>query len=206
MGLFSFNKAPEIRDENIAQEWSQLVLQMGNRGEELLKRIAHKIQELNLPLVTLMREEATLGSSNNRYNFVSVMHEKYPDYKVWIGAIDRMGQLKVSWFLVVKLPNVITAKMRDLNRASRGGKERVLRPGQRLGRMLGAKLSEKITGKPTPVRVRPDELTMDDKEEYGVFMSLIHQATTSSLGEMMNELNLDFTKVDTHTEGFVNLS
>src|SRR3989344_1702594 len=105
MAFFSFNKAPEIRDENITQEWSQLVLQMGNKGEDLLKKVAQKIQELNLPLVTLMREEATLGSSNNRHNFVSVKHEKYPDYKVWIGAIDRMGQLKVYWFSVVTLPN-----------------------------------------------------------------------------------------------------
>lgn len=206
MAFFTFNKAPVISDENITQEWSQLVLNMGNKGEELLKRIAQKLQEQNLPLVTLMREEATLGSSNNRYNFVSVKHEKYPDYKVWIGAIDRMGQLKVSWFLVVALPNIVTAKMRAINRDSRGGKPKELRLEQRLGRMLGAKLTEKMTGKPTPVRVRPDELTMDDKEEYGVFMSLVHQAVTGSLEETMNELNLDFSKVDTHTEGFVNLS
>ena len=63
-----------------------------------------------------------------------------------------------------------------------------------------------MSGKPTPIRVRPDEMTMDDKEEFGVFMSLIHQATTTSLEEMMNGLNLDFSKVDTHTEGFLNLS
>jgi len=171
MGFFSFNKAPTINDDNIVQEWSQLVLQMGNKGEELLKKIAQKIQELNLPLVALMREEATLGNSDNRYNFVSVKHEKYPDYKVWVGAIDRMGQLKVSWFLVVTLPNIITAKMRALNRGNRTEPKK-LRMEQRLGRMLGAKLTEKMTGKPTPVRVRPHELTMDDKEEYGVFVSL----------------------------------
>jgi len=205
MAFFSFNKAPVIKDENIVQEWSQLVLQMGNKGEELLKSVAAKIQELNMPLVTLVRKEATLGKSDNRYEFVSVKHDKYPDYEVWIGAIDRMGQLKVSWFLTVTLPNVVTAKMRALNRGN-STEPKKLRMEQKFGRMLGAKLTEKISGKPTPVRVRPDEMTMDDKEEYGVFMSLVHQAVMGSLEEMMSSLNLDFSKVDTHSEGFLNLS
>ncbi len=205
MSFFSFNKAPSIDEDKIVQEWSQLVLQMGSKGEKLLKSIATKIQELNMPLVTLIRKEATLGKSDNRYEFVSAKHEKYPDYEVWIGAIDRAGQLKVSWFLTVALPNIVTAKMRAINRGSRTEPKRP-RMEQRLGKMLAQKINEKIAGKPVPIRVRPDDMTMDDKEEFGVFISLIHQATTSSLEEMMNELNLDFTKVDTHTEGFFNLS
>ena len=205
MSFFNLSRTPSIDEDKIVQEWSQLVLQMGNKGEELLKRITQKLQELNMPLVALMRKEATLGNSSNRNEFVSVKHEKYPDYEVWIGAIDRMGQLKVSWFLTVALPNIITAKMRAINRGGRTEPKK-LRLSQKLGKMLAQKLNEKISGKPTPIHVRPDEMTMDDKEEFGVFMSLIHQATTGSLEEMMNGLNLDFSKVDTHTEGFLNLS
>ena len=203
MSFFSFNKTPVIEEDKIVQEWSQLVLQMGNKGAELLKRVEQKIQELNLPNTTLMRKEATLGHNNNRNEFVSVKHDKYPDYEVWIGAIDRMGQLKVSWFLTVSLPNVVTARMRALNKDSHGDKPQRL--SRQLGKMLGAKMTEKLSGKPTPVRVRPDDMTMDDKEEFGVFMSLIHQATTASLEEVMNDLNLDFSKVNTHSEGFLNL-
>ena len=95
MSFFSFNKAPTISDDNIIQEWSQLVLGMGNKGEEFLKKVAQSIQNLNMPNTTLARKEATLGNSNNRYEFVSVKHEKYPDYEVWIGAIERMGQLNL---------------------------------------------------------------------------------------------------------------
>lgn len=204
MSFLSFNKTPVIEEDKIVQEWSQLVLQMGNKGEELLKRVAQKIQELNMPNTVLMRKEATLGHSNNRNEFVSVKHEKYPDYEVWIGAIDRMGQLKVSWFLAVSLPNIITAKMRAINQASHG--DRPQRLSKRLGKMLAQKINEKIAGKSVPIRVRPDDMTMDDKEEFGVFMSLVHQATTTSLEEMMNDLNLDFSKVDTHSQGFLNLS
>ena len=204
MAFFSLSRTPVIEEDKIVQEWSQLVLQMGNKGAELLKGLEQKIQELNLPNTTLMRKEATLGHNNNRNEFVSIKHDKYPDYEVWIGAIDRMGQLKVSWFLTVSLPNVVTARMRALNKDSHGDKPQRL--SRQLGKMLGAKLTEKISGKPTPVRVRPDDMTMDDKEEFGVFMSLVHQATTASLEEMMNNLNLDFSKVDTHSQGFLNLS
>ena len=203
MAFFSLSRTPVIEEDKIVQEWSQLVLQMGNKGAELLKRVEQKIQELNLPNTTLMRKEATLGHNNNRNEFVSIKHDKYPDYEVWIGAIDRMGQLKVSWFLTVSLPNVVTARMRALNKDSHGDKPQRL--SRQLGKMLGAKMSEKLSGKPTPVRVRPDDMTMDDKEEFGVFMSLIHQATTASLEEAMNDLNLDFSKVNTHSEGFLNL-
>lgn len=206
MSFFSFNKTPSIDEDKIVEQWSQLLLEMGGKGEELLKAIARKIQELNMPLVTLMRKEATLGHSNNRYEFVSVKHEKYPDYELWIGAIDRAGQLKASWYLTVALPNIITAKMRAINQASRGGQPKRLRLEQKLGKMLAQKINEKISGKPTPIRVRPDEMTMDDKEEFGVYMTLVHQAVLGSLEEMMNNLNLDFSKVDKHSEGFLNLS
>jgi len=207
MAFFSFNKAPTISDDNIVQEWSQLVLSMGNKGEELLKNIAQKIQELNMPNTTLARKEATLGNSNNRYEFVSVKHEKYPDYEVWIGAIDRMGQLKVSWFLTVALPNIVTAKMRAINKASKEMSSiRMPRVKGMLGKMIAQKINMKIHGGFVPIRVRPDDMTMDDKEEFGVFMSLVHQAVLGSLQEIMNDLNLDFTKVDSHSEGFLNLS
>lgn len=205
MSFFSFNKAPTISDDNIVQEWSQLVLSMGNKGEELLKRVTQKIQELNMPNTTLVRKEATLGNSSNRYEFVSVKHEKYPDYEVWIGAIDRMGQLKVSWFLTVALPNIVTAKMRALNRGTSAEPKRE-RSSKILGKMLAQKINMKIHGGFVPIRVRPDEMTMDDKEEFGVYMSLVHQAILSGLQEIMNDLNLDFTKVDKHSEGFLNLS
>lgn len=210
-----FNKTPTIEEDAIVEEWSQLVLGMGNKGEELLKRVAQKIQELNMPNVTLLRKEARLGQSNNRYEFVSIKHDKYPDYELWIGAIDRAGQLKASWFLTISLPNTISAKMRAINQASKNPTgirevDKMLnKPSgliKQLGRMAGNKLSEKISGKPRPIRVRPEDMTMDDKEEFGVFMTLAHQAVLSGLEEVMNDLNLDFSKVDKHSQGFLNLS
>lgn len=76
MSFFSFNKAPSIDEDKIVQEWSQLVLQMGNRGEELLKSIAAKIQELNMPQGTKI--PSGVGGGIN-VEFLKKMEEFYGD-------------------------------------------------------------------------------------------------------------------------------
>ena len=211
-----FNKTPSIEEDKIIEEWSQLVLGIGGRGEELLKSIARKIQEMNLPDVTLLRKEATLGkadslSGNKARDFVTMKHLRYPDYELWIGAIDRAGQLKVSWYLTVALPGGITGRLRAINKAQRDALPAPLKSFSLLPKMLGKmaaqKLTEKITGKPAPIRVRPEDMSMDDKEELGTYITLVHQqAVLAGLEEMMNNLNLDFSKVDKHSQGFLNLS
>ena len=206
-----------IDENSIVQEWSQLLLGMGGKGEELLKSIAQKIQELKLSGVTLSRKEATLGRSNatlgdRRHEFVSAILDRYPDYEFWVGAIDRTGQLKVSWYLTVELPGRVTGALRELNKSSREFMPlprslNTLRLLPRThGKMIAQKINSRLAGKPVPIRVAPDEMTLDDKEEFGAFMTVMQQAVLDSVEEMMNNVNLDFSKVDKHTEGFINLS
>ncbi len=213
----SLGKGVSVIDENnIVEEWSQLVLGIGGKGEELLKSIARKIEEMNLPYITLLRKEASLGRSNvtlgdKRHEFISMRHHRYPDYELLIGAIDRAGQLKVSWYLTVALPGRITGKLRAMNKASRDSMPRPMRAFQMLpktlGKMIAQRINEKMTGKPGAVRVKPEDMTLDDKEELGTYITLVHQqAVLVGLEEMMNNLNLDFSKVDKHSQGFLNLS
>ncbi len=55
-----------INENNIVEQWSQLLVGMSGKREELLKVIARKLQELNMPSVTFLRKEATFGGSNNK--------------------------------------------------------------------------------------------------------------------------------------------
>lgn len=207
------NKTPVIDDENIVEKWSQLLIGMGGKGEELLKSIARKLQELNLPNVTLLRKEASLGKSDysqNKHEFVSIRHHRYPDYEFFIGAIDRAGQLRVSWYLTVRLLGKVTATLRAANRASRDSMPAPMRAfsllPRKLGKMAAQKLNERATGSPGVIRVRPEDMTLDDREELGTYIMLVHKAVLEAVEEIMNELNLDFTKIDKRTEGFLNLS
>lgn len=192
-----------INENNIVEQWSQLLVGMSGKGEELLKVIARKLQELNMPSVTFLRKEATFGGSNNKYEFIWMRHEKYPAYEFWVGAIDRAGQLKASWYLTVALPNRVMSTMIALNS---GSKNKRPRSSKVFGKMIAQKINEKLQGKPVPIRVRPDEMTMDDREELGTYITLAHQAVLGGLEEVMNNLNLDFSKVSKETEGFLNLS
>ena len=219
--LFSFKYvgmgkgASVINEGNIVEEWSQIILGMGGKSEEFLKSVAAKLQAQNLPDVVFIRKEASLGQSNytlgdKRYEFVTMRHERYPDYEMFIGAIDRAGQLKISWYLTVALPGRIMGKLRAINKADRDAMPRALRAPQMLAKTLGRKLAQKINekaaGKPVPIRVRPEDMTMDDKEELGAYITTAHNVVLAELEELMNDLNLDFSKVDKHTEGFLNLS
>ena len=204
-----------INEGNIVEEWSQIILGMGGKGEELLKSIAAKLQAQNMPDVVFARKEASLGQSNytlgdKRYEFVTMRHQRYPDYEMFIGAIDRAGQLKASWYLTVALQGKIMGKLRAINKADRDAMPRALRAPQMLsktlGKMLAQRLNEKMAGKPVPIRVRPEDMTMDDKEELGTYITVAHNVVLAALEEMMNDLKLDFSKVDKHTEGFLNLS
>jgi hypothetical protein len=49
-------------------------------------------------------------------------------------------------------------------------------------------------------------LTIFESEELSAFASVAHQALKDAIEEMMKGRNLDFTKVDTHTRGILNLS
>lgn len=43
-------------------------------------------------------------------------------------------------------------------------------------------------------------------EELSAFVTLVHEALKSAVSDSLKELNLDFTKVNTHTHGFLNIS
>lgn len=204
-----------IKEDAIVEQWSQLILGMGGKGEGLLKSVAAKLQALNMPDVVFARKEATLGvaepfSNAKAHEFVTMKHPRYPDYEMWIGAADRAGQLKASWYLTVALPGGITGRLRAINKADRDAMPRPMKAfsllPKKLGKMAAKKLTEKMTGQPSYIRVRPEDMTMDDKEELGAYITTAHNVVLAALEEMMNGLNLDFAKVDKHTEGFLNLS
>ena len=43
-------------------------------------------------------------------------------------------------------------------------------------------------------------------EELSAFVTIVHESLKEAVKQVMTEMNLDFTKVDTHTRGFLNIS
>ena len=50
------------------------------------------------------------------------------------------------------------------------------------------------------------ELDIFKTEELSAFVTTVHQSLKEAVKQVMSENNLDFTKVDTHTHGFLNIS
>ena len=50
------------------------------------------------------------------------------------------------------------------------------------------------------------ELDIFKTEELSAFVTTVHQSLKDAVKQVMTEMNLDFTKVDTHTRGFLNIS
>jgi len=50
------------------------------------------------------------------------------------------------------------------------------------------------------------ELSIYESEELSAVASIVHDATKSSVSEVMGKLNLDFSKVDTKSRGILNIS
>jgi hypothetical protein len=50
------------------------------------------------------------------------------------------------------------------------------------------------------------ELDIFKTEELSAFVSIVHESLKEAVKQVMNEMKLDFTKVDTHTHGFLNIS
>lgn len=50
------------------------------------------------------------------------------------------------------------------------------------------------------------QLDIFQTEELSAFVTLVHEALKGATSDSMKELSLDFTKVDTHTHGFLNIS
>jgi len=50
------------------------------------------------------------------------------------------------------------------------------------------------------------ELDIFKTEELSAFVTIVHQSLKDAVKQVMSEFNLDFTKVDTHTRGFLNIS
>jgi hypothetical protein len=50
------------------------------------------------------------------------------------------------------------------------------------------------------------ELDVFKTEELSAFVTIVHESLKEAVKQVMNEMKLDFTKVDTHTHGFLNIS
>lgn len=171
-----------IKDKNILERWFATIGGAQGQSDKVLRDFMERVNAANIPGLTAEKKTITVGLG-----------------QAVKGIFRGGGGSKPREFIAIEnegLPAyIIYAGARDY------GNQLIvswylIADEKRLGR------AARIAGD----MVNLINLDMVETEELSAWVSIVHGAITSAVEEMMKGLNLDFTKIDTYTKGFLNLS
>lgn len=184
----------KINQEKIIEQWSTLIEGANGEGEKVLKGAIRIIERLNAPDVFASRKEIRPGPGliKKRREFLVVEHKLLDVYDMYIGARDYGNQLFVSWYLVAEPTSFFRMFKRDPI------KTLFVYPF-----IVAVRIFLFSKGIDTKLM---SALNLFDTEEMTAYVTTVHHAVTEATKEVAEGNNIDFSKVDTKTRGFLNLS
>jgi len=188
------NKIPrKIKKEKIVEQWSALVEGANGEREKVITETIRIIEKLETPNIFVKRQELKPGAGfiRKKREFLIAEHKLLDTYDIYINARDYGRQLFVSWYLVEEPLNF----MRRFKRNPVGAV--ISWPFVVMARvfLFWQTGSGKIMS----------PLNLFDLEELTAYVSTVHHALQESVKIMMENQNLDFTKIDNRTRGFLNI-
>jgi hypothetical protein len=91
--------ATNIRREAVIDSWSTIIEQAAGQDKRLMEDMTRFITEANMPDVTLVRDECTMGMFGSKRDLLILKHEQHREYRMFLGARDFGANLDASWFL-----------------------------------------------------------------------------------------------------------
>lgn len=179
----------DISTDKVKDQWSAMIDKAKGRGDELLERVARLVKENNIPNVQLANRSLSIDRAES-HPFLVVSNDRFKGYEMAIGAYDYGDRLNVMWYLIFDSPEHVESR----EAASRG---RAVHDNISFNWRIKAGEEGYVA---------PEKLSMLAKQELTNYVSIVHQILKDEVEQMMDGLNLDFSKVDTHTRGFTNLS
>lgn len=175
----------KITEEKTLDEWIALIEKAAGKADQTMEKLARAIQSAKIPNISISKRTVKLGRDPRP--FIVIEHSFLQGYYMYVGALPYGNErLNIVWYLVLDTPEIAAARkhakrgttdpMGWMNNIFRGGFNRVL------------------------------NMSILDKLELTNYVSLVHGIVIEETKNLMQELNLDFSKVDTHTKGFLNLS
>jgi hypothetical protein len=178
-----------IKEEEIVERWSVLIDGAEGRGKELMRRTEELLKEIEAPEVFTEWKEVSPAFFREKRTCLLIRNKKLADYIMYLSARDYGKQLSVFWYLTIESP---------------------------LWRKLIARFGIfafpfvplvmvydflKGRGKTSPLR-----MNLFDLEELTAYVSTGHHAVRDAAKEISQSVGFDFTKVDTKSRGFLNIS
>ena len=178
-----------ITEDKVQDQWSALIEKANGRGDELIENVAKVVRDAQIPYVSVAKRMISIDRAA-QHPFLVVSNEKFKGYELLVGAYDYGPRLNVLWYFIFDSPVMIETR-------------RAERIGGQVHRQNMAPLKRKAREEGYFV---PEDLTMLDKQELSNYTSIVHQALKDEVKLMMDGLKLEYSKVDFHTRGFLNLS
>lgn len=185
----------KIKQETIIERWSALLEEANGESEKVVDGVIQTIKKLEAPNIFMTRKKIKSGGYGflkNQREFLVAEHKFLDSYDMYIGVRDYGKQLFVSWYLVEE-PITFWRMFKRMPIFAILGWPLLL-----IARFVS--ITKGRNG------VLFNKLNLFDNEELTAYITTVHHALLASVKEVMENRHLDFTKVDTKTRGFLNIS
>jgi len=179
----------KITEDKIKDQWTAIIGEAKGRGDELIERIARRVKDDNIPHVQIAKRLFSIDGAAS-LPFLVVSNDKLKGYEILVGAFDYGDRLNVLVYLIFDSPEHM--EIRD---AAQHWRE--VSDNQHTKWALFA-ASKGYTA--------PENLSILKRQELENYIAIVQSTLKDEVKQMMNGRELDFTKVDKHTKGFLNLS
>jgi hypothetical protein len=176
--------------------WSHLIA--GAQGKEgtVANSIKKALNEVAAPNIGVEHRKISLSGisgmfTDSRKQLV-VENRRLRGYHIFISIEDYGKQLNVSWYLMIK-KNWLTSLLQLSALHDILGW--FLIPVVFIAKIFYSASSTTI----------PELMNMFDIEELTAYGTTVHNAVISAVEQLMGSLNMDFSKVDTKSKGFLNI-
>lgn len=175
-----------IKEENTVEQWFAAITGASGKSEELLRDFNKRVEEVAIPGISLSWVELFPASGMG-------------------GALKGMfkGQSRGRKFVMIRNANlegyVIYVGSKDYG-------NQLLVSWYLVADKHKVSVKSKMIERTTGHAVDFMDLDLFDMEEMSAYAALVHESIKGAVEDLMKGLNLDFTKVDTHTRGFLNIS
>lgn len=188
----------KLKKRHVIERWSTLFIGMQGRGKEIFRRTGDTLKELNTPRVNLVEREVAptfiKKLQGKQRTFLIASNDYLKGYKMYLGAMDYGEQLFLSWYL--------TEKPRILERMVQFMRLHWLLAYLLFFFYLPLRLLQRIMEK----TASPSTMDLFDLEELTAYITSVHHAFLEAIEVVAQNLKLDFTKVDTKSSGFFNIT
>ncbi|MCL5114157.1 MAG: hypothetical protein M1604_00025 [Patescibacteria group bacterium] len=215
----------KLTEDKVIDRWSALIEGARGQGEKIVENVRRAVEAEKLPGVAVSMREVETENGEKR-PFLSLANGRLKGYEMLVSASDYGNRLDVGWYLVFDSPWALLKRRRAAEQPKNPEKSPSISdslislagPGVKIAQAVGragaasAAKDRKADEEAAFAMASegqgyrdPEMLTIAEKRELQNYVGIVHGILKSEVKAAMDELKLDFSKVDTKSQGFLNV-